>query len=156
MTVLGIDIGGSGIKGAPVDPTKGILVDSRKRLPTPQPSKPDRVAEAVARIAAEFQWDGPIGCTFPAVIQHGVVLTAANVHRDWVGVDAEALLSQRTGAAVTVINDADAAGLAACDPDGNGELELADAVYGLNFCFAGTDTRRWRHFRRAGRGRRRT
>lgn len=112
MPVLGIDIGGSGIKGAPVNPETGELLAPRKRVPTPDPSQPAPVVEEVTRIVTEFQWNGPIACTFPAVIQNGTVLTAANVHDDWIGVDAADLLSKRIGSPVAVLNDADAAGLA--------------------------------------------
>ena len=110
--VLGIDIGGSGIKGAPVDITTGAMLAPRHRLPTPNPAKPGKVAQVVTEIVHHFDWDGPIGCGFPAVVRAGVTLTAANVHKHWVGTDAAALLAQATGCTVHVINDADAAGLA--------------------------------------------
>lgn len=112
MKVLGIDIGGSGIKGAPVDTDTGELLAERFRIPTPQPSKPKAVAGTVAAIAGHFGWQGPVGCGFPAVVQHGVTKTAANVHRKWLGTDAAKLFSDTLGCPVTVINDADAAGLA--------------------------------------------
>ncbi|GAA3715693.1 ROK family protein [Nonomuraea antimicrobica] len=107
MNVLGIDIGGSGIKGAPVDTKTGELVDERLRIPTPEPSRPDAVAEVVASIVRHFGWDGPVGVTFPGVVVDGVVRSAANVDRSWVGVDAARLFG-----GATVLNDADAAGLA--------------------------------------------
>ncbi|MEO3868948.1 polyphosphate--glucose phosphotransferase [Nonomuraea sp. B12E4] len=107
MSVLGIDIGGSGIKGAPVDTAIGELIADRLRIPTPQPSKPDEVAEVVSSIVRHFTWNGPVGVTFPGVVVDGVVRTAANVHHSWIGVDASRLFG---GAAV--LNDADAAGLA--------------------------------------------
>ncbi|MFI6482158.1 polyphosphate--glucose phosphotransferase [Nonomuraea sp. NPDC050663] len=107
MNVLGIDIGGSGIKGAPVDLEKGELADERLRIPTPQPAKPEAVAEVVGEIVKHFDATGPIGVTFPGVVVDGVVRTAANVHHSWVGVDAGELF----GGAV-VLNDADAAGVA--------------------------------------------
>ncbi|MGP3929757.1 polyphosphate--glucose phosphotransferase [Nonomuraea sp. KM88] len=107
MNVLGIDIGGSGIKGAPVDTKAGKLTEERLRIPTPQPSKPDEVAEAVASIIKHFGWSGPVGITFPGVVVDGVVLTAANVDPSWEGVDAAALFG-----GATVLNDADAAGMA--------------------------------------------
>jgi polyphosphate glucokinase len=112
MRVLGIDIGGTGIKGAVVDVNKGKLVTERYRLLTPQPAKPAKVARVVANIAEQFQWKGMIGCTFPAVIRHGVVRTAANVDRAWVNKDGRALLQKSTGCRVVLLNDADAAGLA--------------------------------------------
>jgi polyphosphate glucokinase len=112
MEILGIDIGGTGIKGAPVDLTTGTLTAERYRLPTPNGAKPKAVAEVVAQITRHFEWHGPIGCGFPAIIRNGVALSAANVHSKWVGTDAAALFSAATGCPVHVINDADAAGLA--------------------------------------------
>ncbi|MGP3912075.1 polyphosphate--glucose phosphotransferase [Nonomuraea sp. 10N515B] len=107
MNVLGIDIGGSGIKGAPVDTEAGRLVEERLRIPTPQPSKPDDVAHVVSSIVEHFHWSGPVGVTFPGVVVDGVVRSAANVARSWIGVDAAALFG-----GATVLNDADAAGMA--------------------------------------------
>ncbi|MCK2217638.1 ROK family protein [Actinomadura sp. ATCC 31491] len=107
MNVLGIDIGGSGIKGAPVDTEAGKLIDERLRIPTPEPSGPEAVAAAVAEIQRHFGWNGPVGVTFPGVVMDGVVRTAANVDRSWIGVDAAALFG-----GATVLNDADAAGVA--------------------------------------------
>jgi polyphosphate glucokinase len=112
MEILGIDIGGSGIKGAPVDVKRGVLVADRYRIPTPQPSTPEAVADAVVEIVKHFGWKEPIGCTFPAVIKEGVVYTAANVDESWVGVDGRKLLKKKTGCRVLLINDADAAGVA--------------------------------------------
>lgn len=109
---LGIDIGGSGIKGAPVDLRKGELADDRLRIPTPQPSTPDAVADVVEQVLDHFGWDREFGCTFPAVVQHGVVRTAANVDHSWIGTDAHALLKKVTGRKALVVNDADAAGMA--------------------------------------------
>jgi polyphosphate glucokinase len=110
--VLGIDIGGTGIKGAPVDVTTGMLLAPRHRLRTPDPASPGKVAQVIAEIVHYFEWDGPIGCGFPAVVRAGVTLTAANVHKQWIGADAAALFTQATGCPVHVLNDADAAGLA--------------------------------------------
>lgn len=110
--ILGIDIGGTGIKGAPVDVENGSLLAPRFRLLTPSPSKPKPMAETVAEIARHFAWTGPIGCGFPALVQAGVVRSAANIHKKWIGVDAQALFADVTGCPVIVINDADAAGLA--------------------------------------------
>lgn len=107
MNVLGIDIGGSGIKGAPVDTETGELVQERLRIATPQPARPEGVAEVVGQIVKHFAWDGPVGVTFPGVVVDGVVLTAANVHHSWIGVDASELFG-----GATVLNDADAAGIA--------------------------------------------
>jgi polyphosphate glucokinase len=111
-SILGIDVGGSGIKGAPVDVESGDLLAERYRLPTPDPAKPLPVAEVVGEIARHFEWSGPIGCGFPAVVQAGVVRSAANIHKKWIGANAQALFSEATGCPVVVINDADAAGLA--------------------------------------------
>jgi len=112
MDILGIDIGGSGIKGAPVDIETGALLAPRCRIATPQPSKPAAVAQTVAEIAGHFDWHGPMGCGFPAPIRNGVTLTAANVHKSWIGTNAATLFAEATGCPTWVINDADAAGLA--------------------------------------------
>lgn len=111
---FGIDIGGSGIKGAPVDLATGELLAERVRIATPQPSTPDAVADTVAELIASFDIDDdmPVGVTFPAVIQAGVAQTAANVDKSWIGTDVDALLTERTGHDVFVVNDADAAGIA--------------------------------------------
>ncbi|MFC4061235.1 polyphosphate--glucose phosphotransferase [Planomonospora corallina] len=112
MRVLGIDIGGSGIKGAPVDVEKGELTEERLRIPTPDPAGPEAVGEVVGQIARHFAWTGPIGITFPGVVLDGTTMTAANVDARWIGTDARGLFSAVTGQPVTVLNDADAAGLA--------------------------------------------
>ncbi len=112
MQGLGIDIGGSGIKGAIVDLDKGDLVGERHRIETPQPSTPQAVAEVVNQIVRHFKWDGPVGCTFPAIVRNGVTMTAANVDKSWIGTDAAGLFAQATGRKVRVLNDADAAGIA--------------------------------------------
>ena len=112
MEVLGIDIGGSGIKGAPVDIDNGILLEARCRIPTPDPAKPRPVATTVAEIVRHFNWQGPVGCGFPAVIRKGVVASAANIHDKWIGTYVQELFAETTGCPITVINDADAAGLA--------------------------------------------
>lgn len=112
MELLGIDIGGSGIKGAVVDTDSGKFVSDRHRIPTPQPAKPEPVAEVVADIAKNFDWKGPIGCTFPSVVKRGVTLTAANVDDEWIGANARQIIENHTGSPVIVLNDADAAGIA--------------------------------------------
>src|SRR3954467_8385001 len=112
---FGIDIGGSGIKGCPVDLDAGAFAAERIRTPTPSPSTPAAVAEVVAAIVQEFgdaAGTGPVGVTFPAVIQHGVARAAANVDKSWIGTDVDALLRERLGRPVRVLNDADAAGYA--------------------------------------------
>lgn len=112
MRVLGIDVGGTGIKGAPVDTASGRLLAKRKRIKTPDPATPQAVARTVAELARHFKWRGPIGCTMPAVVKRGRLCTAANISRSWLGVNAAALLRKHTGCPVSVINDADAAGYA--------------------------------------------
>jgi len=112
MEILGIDIGGSGIKGAVVDTVNGHLVGDRHRIETPQPSKPDAIAQVVKQLHDFFGWSGPIGCTFPAIMKHGVAYSAANVDPDWIGMDAEQLFRRETACPVKVLNDADAAGIA--------------------------------------------
>jgi polyphosphate glucokinase len=110
--VMGVDIGGTGIKGAPVDVNAGTLADERFRLLTPSPATPKAVADVVAEVVDHFDWKGPVGAAFPAVVKNGVTLTAANVNKRWIGTDAQALLSERLDTPTVVINDADAAGLA--------------------------------------------
>ena len=112
MQRLGIDIGGSGIKGALVDTEAGCFIGERHRIPTPQPATPQAVAETVRAIVAHFDYSGPLGVGLPAVVQQGVARTAANIHQDWIGTDAEALLREATGCPTRVVNDADAAGIA--------------------------------------------
>jgi polyphosphate glucokinase len=109
---MGVDIGGSGIKGAPVDLERGELAAERVRIPTPEGATPQPVAEVVAQVVRSFPTDGPVGCTFPAVVIDGVARTAANVADSWVGTDVRALFQLETDRNFVVINDADAAGLA--------------------------------------------
>ena len=112
MQVLGIDVGGSGIKGAPVDTETGQLLAERLRIKTPKGAEPEPVAKVVAEIAQTFKWTGPIGIGFPAPIKAGVAMMAANISEKWVGVNADDLFTKITGCDCTMINDADAAGLA--------------------------------------------
>lgn len=112
MAILGIDIGGSGIKGAPVDTSDGVLLAPRFRVETPQPATPEAVAQGVDEIVRYFRWEGSIGCGYPGVIKHGRTLSAANLDPAWIGLEAEHMLTQATGCRVSLINDADAAGLA--------------------------------------------
>jgi polyphosphate glucokinase len=111
---FGVDIGGTGIKGAVVDVVSGELVTERKRILTPHPATPQAVAAVVAQLVADAGWQGEIGATFPAVIKHGVARSAANVDPSWVGTDADKVFTDAAGAGseVTVLNDADAAGIA--------------------------------------------
>jgi len=112
VNVLGIDIGGSGVKGAPVDVASGEMLTERYRIETPQPATPDAVAEVVRKIAEKHNWTGPIGCAYPGVVQEGMIHSAANVDASWIGTDGQALFEETTGCPVTLINDADAAGIA--------------------------------------------
>ena len=112
MATLGIDIGGSGVKGAPVDTARGELLAERYRVPTPQPSDVTSVVEAVAEVAAQFDDVGRVGITFPGVVVDGVTRTAANVDKSWLDAPAAKLFSERLGRPVSVLNDADAAGVA--------------------------------------------
>ena len=112
MEGLGVDIGGSGVKAAPVDVSNGSLTRERIKVPTPQPARPKAVAEAVRGLVAEFGWSGKAGITFPGVVTGGVIRTAVNLDPSWVGVDARDLFSTASGLEVQVINDADAAGQA--------------------------------------------
>jgi polyphosphate glucokinase len=110
--ILGIDIGGTGIKAAPVDLDTGALLSERIKLDTPHPAEPGAVASVVHELVTRFAWTGTAGITFPGVVQDGVIRTAANVEKAWIGTDARELFAAATGLAVGVINDADAAGLA--------------------------------------------
>ena len=129
MLALGIDIGGSGIKAAPVDTETGEPTAERFRLETPRPALPEAVAEKAGEVAAHFAWSGPVGVTFPGVVTRGTVRTAANMEPEWIGVDAAALFARvlrgygdpsqgdgvsqwAGGLAPRVLNDADAAGVA--------------------------------------------
>ncbi len=112
---FGIDIGGSGIKGCPVDLSVGKFADERLRIPTPSPSTPQAIAAVVSQIVSSFEnqtGDEPIGVTFPAVIQRGVARSAANVDQSWIGTDVDRLFTAQIGRPVHVVNDADAAGVA--------------------------------------------
>ncbi len=112
MEVLGIDIGGSGIKGAIINLEDGSFVSERHRIPTPKPATPLVVAETVKQLVDFFNWKGAVGCGFPTIISNGTCMAHGNLHKDWLGVNAAALFKKTTGLDFTVINDADAAGLA--------------------------------------------
>nr|WP_231639702.1 ROK family protein [Mycobacterium sp. Marseille-P9652] len=110
---FGIDVGGSGIKGGIVDLNTGLLIGDRVKLLTPQPATPSAVAKTIAAVVNEFGWTGPLGVTYPGVVTHGVVQTAANVDKSWIGTNVRDVISaELNGQRVTVLNDADAAGLA--------------------------------------------
>ncbi len=110
--MFGVDIGGTGIKGAPVDLDRGELAEERFKVLTPHPATPESVIDGVAEVVGHFGHSGPLGVTFPGVVVDGVTRTAANVDSGWVGVDARKLLSERLGRPVVILNDADAAGVA--------------------------------------------
>ena len=111
-TAFGIDIGGTGIKGGVVDLRGGVLIGDRFRLDTPQPSTPQAVAETAGKVAANFDYQGPFGVAFPGVVLHGVVKTAANVDKGWIDTSLQHAMEPELPGPVTVLNDADAAGLA--------------------------------------------
>ncbi|MDX1691164.1 MAG: ROK family protein [Acidimicrobiia bacterium] len=109
---MGVDVGGTGIKGGVVDLETGALVTDRFKIATPQPATPEAVSETVAEIVDMADWEGPVGCALPSVIKSGIVKTAANIDRGWIDVDGEAMIGRAVGATVHLINDADAAGVA--------------------------------------------
>ncbi len=109
--LIGVDVGGSGIKAASVDVTTGVA-SGRIRLQTPQPATPTAVIETIAELVRKFPGDGPVGCTIPAVVQHGVVQTAAHIDPSWIGTHAVTMLAQALDRPCVVLNDADAAGVA--------------------------------------------
>ncbi|HME46956.1 polyphosphate--glucose phosphotransferase [Mycobacterium sp.] len=110
---FGVDVGGSGVKGGIVDLDSGLLIGDRYKLPTPQPATPEAVARTIASVVKEFGWSEPLGVTYPGVVTNGVVRTAANVDKTWIGVSAAKVISEALGGqTVTVLNDADAAGVA--------------------------------------------
>ena len=112
MQILGVDIGGSGIKGAIVDTLTGELVTERHRIETPQPATPEAIAAVLAQLVLHFNWTGPIGCGFPAAIQHGIARTASNIAKTFIGTDIDKLFSEATNCPCFNVNDADAAGMA--------------------------------------------
>jgi polyphosphate glucokinase len=110
--ILGIDVGGSGTKGAPIDITTGRMTGERHRVPTPQPATPESIAQTIRLLTDHFSWTGPLGVAFPARIKNGRAMTASNIDATWIGTDTETLFAKATGCTTTVINDADAAGQA--------------------------------------------
>ncbi|MFI9270574.1 polyphosphate--glucose phosphotransferase [Kitasatospora sp. NPDC052896] len=110
--VFGVDIGGSGIKGAPVDLDRGTLAQPRHKVLTPHPASPEAVVAAVREVVQHFDFRGPVGLTFPGVVIGGHTRTAANVDQGWIGLDAEGLFREALDLPATLLNDADAAGLA--------------------------------------------
>jgi len=112
MEILGIDIGGTGIKGAIVNVETGDLVSERHRIPTPLGAKPKDVAAEVAKMVEHFNWKGKVGCGFPTIVSNGKARSFGNIDKSWVGVQIDELFSEKTGLEFFVANDADAAGLA--------------------------------------------
>lgn len=110
--ILGIDVGGTGIKGAPVTIATGELKGERFRIKTPHPATPEAVVQTIGEVTRHFAWKGPIGIGFPAVIKEGVIRTAANLDQAWIGTNGQAMIEKETGCTVVMNNDADAAGLA--------------------------------------------
>ncbi len=112
MQILGIDVGGSGIKAAPVDIGSGTLAADRLRIPTPSPATPKAVIKVIRTQIEHFEWDGPVGVAFPARVKHGVVRTATNISKRFIGMPFADELKKKTGLPTRVVNDADAAGVA--------------------------------------------
>ncbi len=112
MKILGIDIGGSGIKGAIVDTSSGELLSEKHRIPTPEGRKPEDIADTVQELVSHFNWNGKVGCGLPTVIHHGKAIQNSNLDKSWKGLQVDELFSKKTGLPFTVINDADAAGIA--------------------------------------------
>ena len=112
MEILGIDIGGSGVKGAMVDTEAGAFIGDRLRIDTPQPATPDAVIDVVGQIVSHFDYSGPLGVGFPAVVLDGVTMSAANVDKGWIGYPGRDKIAAVTGCRVTMLNDADVAGIA--------------------------------------------
>lgn len=112
MQVLGIDVGGTGIKVAVVETTTGEMITERVRVPTPRPATPEAIGAVLKELVAEHKWNGPVGIGFPAAIQRGIARTAANVHKSFIGLPIAEFFSAQTGCRVFVANDADAAGMA--------------------------------------------
>jgi len=112
VILLGVDVGGSSIKAAPVDVERGEIAAGTASVATPQPSKPGAMAQAIKELVSQFDVRGPIGVAFPTVIKSGEVCSAANIDKSWIGVDAELLIEKVVGRDATFLNDADAAGIA--------------------------------------------
>ena len=112
MQILGIDVGGTGIKAAVVETANGELLSERVRIETPRPATPEAIGNALQSLVKQMQWSGPVGMGFPAAIQHGVARTAANIDKSFIGLPVEKFFSEQTGCTVYMANDADVAGMA--------------------------------------------
>ncbi|GMN10837.1 ROK family protein [Croceitalea sp. MTPC9] len=112
MEILGIDVGGSGMKGALVNTETGEMLTKRHRIPTPKSRTPEAMAEVIAQLVKHFEYQGPVGCGFPTVIKNGICKSPGNLDESWLGVDVDKLFEDATGQQFSVVNDADAAGYA--------------------------------------------
>jgi polyphosphate glucokinase len=112
MEILGIDVGGSGMKGALVNIETGKMTTKRHRIPTPKTRTPEAMAGVISQLVEHFNYSGPVGCGFPTVIKKGICKSPGNLHESWLGVDVDKLFEDATGQEFSVINDADAAGYA--------------------------------------------
>ena len=112
MEILGIDVGGSGIKGAIVNTKKGKLMTKRHRIHTPKPATPPAMIKTIEAIINHFDWQGPVGCGFPAAVKNEIVKTASNIDNSWIGVNASEQIENKTGCPTHLVNDVDAAGCA--------------------------------------------
>jgi polyphosphate glucokinase len=110
--ILGIDVGATGLKGGLVDVRTGEMIGERFRIKTPKPAAPKTVTEVFCDVVKHFDWKGNIGVGFPSVIRNGVIKTAANIEKDWIGMNVEEHFEKACGCKVFGINDADAAGIA--------------------------------------------
>lgn len=124
---LGIDVGGTGVKGAIFDIDQGILISEKVKFATPEPKDPRAISSCVKKIVAELDWDGPIGIGFPAIVKKGVSASASNIHQDWINFPVEDFFSEELGQKVRVVNDADAAGLAEVN-FGNGKDQIGTII----------------------------
>ena len=134
MQILGIDIGGSGIKGALVNTDTGDMLTDRYRIPTPKPATPDAVTSTVAQIVKPFDWPGVPGCGFPAVVKNEVALTAANIDKSWIGVNVAEMITAKTGCPTHVSNDVDAAGWAEINFGAGRDVGLVRARRSRSWC----------------------
>ncbi|MDZ7717214.1 MAG: ROK family protein [Balneolaceae bacterium] len=129
MEILGIDVGGTGIKGAIVDVERGKLITERYRLLTPKPATLPAVIETFEAIISHFDWNGPVGCGFPAAVKDEIVKTASKIDDSWIGINASAQIEKETGCPTHLVNDADAAGYAEIEfgagKDINGTIFIA-------------------------------
>jgi len=139
MEILGIDIGGSGLKASIVEIESGEILRERERISTPRPADPDSIAKAVLKLVKKFNWSGPVGCGFPAVVQNGIVRTASNIDKTWIGTDVKKLFQEKSGCPFCVLNDADAAGLAemtfGAGKNKNGSVVIVTVGTGLGSSF---------------------